>query len=387
MRRYRFDRVWLQDIMVPHWERGEAEHCVLIETGDSLSVLALGGSVGTKDTLLAEVHRFTSLQAIKDAAEGSLDGKIAYLDVPMNAKLIDTFNAYGGCANGRVNGPSEAARKGAVAFVMRSAGLRADDFPHTGVLFYDQEVDSIPAFALSTNAAYTLTAHLREHGSARLALGSHCRMLPDAPSHNVLAEIRGSEFPEKVIVVGGHLDSWDVGEGAHDDGAGVIQSLEVLRTFKELGIKPRHTIRCVFFMNEENGTRGGKAYARYSAEAGETHLAAMESDRGGFSPRGFHIDGQERYVGHMQQFMPLLEPYLLHVMQKGYGGVDIGPLKSENIPLIGLVPDSQRYFDVHHTAHDVFETVNKRELELGAAAMTSLIYLIDKYGLPEPVKP
>jgi len=387
MQSYGFDKVWLQDIMVPHWERGAPEHCILLDTGDSLSVLALGMSVGTAGRIEGEVVRFGSLQALKDAPEGSLKGKIAYLDVAMNAKLIDTFNAYGGCAGGRVYGPSEAARKGAMAFVIRSVGLRADDFPHTGTLAYDRELDSIPAFALSTNAAFTLSTQLREQGSARLELQSHCTRHPDAPSHNVLAELRGTEFPEKVIVVSGHLDSWDVGEGAHDDGAGVIQALEVLRIFKELAIKPRHTIRCVFYMNEENGTRGGRAYARYSAEAGEHHLAAMESDRGGFSPRGFHVDGNSSQVAYLQEFLPLFEPYLVHVVKAGYGGVDIGPLKADGVPLIGVVPDSQRYFDVHHTAHDVFETVHRRELELGAATMASLIYLIDKYGMPRKLEP
>ncbi len=385
METYGFDRVWLDPIMVPHWERGASERCLIPSIGDTLDALALGGSVATNGIITAPVVHFGSMQAIKDAPEGSLSGKIAYLDVPMNARMIDTFNAYGGCANGRVYGPSEAARKGAVAFVMRSVGLRADDFPHTGVLFYDAEVDSIPAFALSTNAAHRLSKLLRGNEGIELQLESHCRRLPDAPSHNVMAEIRGSQFPEKVITVGGHLDSWDVGEGAHDDGAGVVQSLEVLRIMKVLGIQPRHTVRCVFFMNEENGSRGAKAYAKMCEAAGETHLAAMESDRGGFAPRGFHIDGDEVYIEQLRSYLPLFEPYLIHVMQPGYGGVDINPLRSPTTPLIGVVPDSQRYFDVHHTANDVFENVNQRELELGAAGMTSLIYLIDKYDFPENV--
>ena len=166
------------------------------------------------------------------------------------------------------------------------------------------------------------------------------------------------------------------------DGAGVIQALEVLRLFKVLGIKPRHTLRCVFFMNEENGSKGAKAYAQMCKERGEIHLAAMESDRGGFAPRGFHIDATPLHVEYLQQWLPLFEPYLMHIVKPGYGGVDINPLKEFGTPLIGVVPDSQRYFDVHHTAYDVFETVNQRELELGAAGMTSLVYLIDKYGFP-----
>jgi hypothetical protein len=386
MERYQFDRVRLQPIMVPHWERGAPELCILSATGDTLDVLALGGSVATAGTVQAEVVMFHSLQAIKEAPEGSLTGKIAFLNTAMNAKMIDAFNAYGACANGRVYGPSEAASKGALAFVMRSVGMRADDFPHTGVLHYDAGIDSIPAFALSTNAAFKLANLVREQGQVELALTAHCRQLPDAPSHNVMAELRGTEFPDKVITIGGHLDSWDVGEGAHDDGAGVIQALEVLRLFKVLGIEPRYTIRCVFFMNEENGSRGAKAYPKMCADAGETHFAAMESDRGGFSPRGFHIDGDEMYIEHLRSYLPLFEPYLVHVIQRGYGGVDINPLRSPTTPLIGVVPDSQRYFDVHHTANDVFENVNRRELELGAAGMASLVYLIDKYGFPEKLE-
>ena len=382
---YGFDRVWLSPVTVPHWERGAPETCILTATGDTLDVLALGGSMPTEGTLEGEVVMFQSMQALKEAPENSLSGKIAFLDQPMNAKLIYTFNAYGGCAGARVYGPSEAAKKGAAGFVMRSLGLRADDFPHTGVLYYDPETDSIPAFALSTNSAHRLGEHLRENGTARLSLTSHCRTLPDAESHNVMAELRGSEFPEKVITVGGHLDSWDVGEGAHDDGAGVVQSLEILRIFKETGIRPRHTLRCVFFMNEENGSRGAKAYAKMCKEAGETHLAAMESDRGGFAPRGFHIDADDFYINALREYLPLFEPYFIHVMERGGSGVDISPLKGKDTPLIGVVPDSQRYFDVHHTANDVFENVNKRELELGAASMASLIYLIDAYGFPERV--
>lgn len=377
------ENVRLQPVTVPHWERGAPERCILLTTGDTLDVLALGGSVPTEGVLEAEVVKFSSLNALNEAPEASLSGKIAFLDQPMNPKLIDTFNAYGSCAGARVNGPSAAARKGAAAFVMRSVTLRADDFPHTGVLFYDRETDSIPAFALSTNSAFRLGEALRDNGTVRLSLYSDCRRLPDAPSHNVIGELRGTQFPEKVITVGGHLDSWDVGEGAHDDGAGVVQALEVLRIFKLLDIRPRHTLRCVFFMNEENGSRGAKAYAEACREAGETHLAAMESDRGGFAPRGFHIDGADRYIDALRAYLPLFEPYFVHVIKRGYGGVDINPLRAENVPLIGVVPDSQRYFDVHHSANDVFENVNKRELELGAAGMASLIYLIDKYGFPE----
>lgn len=385
MESYGFDKVWLESLMVPKWTRGKEETCYLLPERTPLKVLALGFSVGTDGPLEAEVVEFETMQALKDAPDGSLEGKIAFLNQGMNARLISTFSAYGGCSGGRVRGPSVASEKGAIGFVMRSLGLRADDFPHTGVMFYSGESDSIPAFALSTNASYALSQHLEKNGSARIVLEANCELHPDVESFNVVAEITGTEYPNKVITVGGHLDSWDVGEGAHDDGAGVIQSLEVLRLFKELGIKPRHSIRCVFFMNEENGARGGRAYADYSRERGDEHLAAMESDRGGFVPRGFTVDATAAEIDYLAEWTSLLEPYNIHFIKKGYGGVDINPLKEFGTPLIGFVPDSQRYFDVHHTANDVFENVNQRELELGAATMASLIYLIDKYGMPEKI--
>jgi hypothetical protein len=206
-----------------------------------------------------------------------------------------------------------------------------------------------------------------------------CRSFPDAVSYNVIAELTGSKFPNEIITFGGHLDSWDAGEGAHDDGAGVIHCLEALRILKELKYKPEHTLRVVFFMNEENGNMGGKSYATWVKEKGEKHIAALESDRGGFSPRGFGCDGTDAHVKFLQSLAPNFKNYDLHVFEKGYGGVDIGPLKESfpGIPLFGFIPDSQRYFDFHHAPSDVFENVNKRELELGAAAIASFVYLLD----------
>ena len=386
MESYGFDKVWREPVMVPKWVRGQPEKCRIISENKELDVLALGFSTGTNGKLKGQVVEFQTLQALKDAPEESLTDKIVFLNQGMNAKLIDTFNAYGGCAGARVVGPSEAAKKGAVGFVMRSLGLRADDFPHTGIMVYEEGTDSIPAFALSTNSAFYLANALEKNPNLEIELQSNCKLYEDVESHNVVAEITGSEFPDQVISVGGHLDSWDVGEGAHDDGAGVVQALEMLRIFKALGIKPRHSIRCVFFMNEENGSRGGMAYAEYCTKRGDKHIAAMESDRGGFTPRGFHIDGTATDIAYLNEWLPLFEPYNIHIMKKGYGGVDINYLRDTGAALIGVVPDSQRYFDIHHTANDVFEHVNKRELELGTASMTALIYLIDKYGMPEKIK-
>ena len=246
---------------------------------------------------------------------------------------------------------------------------------------YDEEQPKIPAAAISTNDAEHLSNMLRQEPELSLSLRMSCSSHQDKPSHNVVGEIRGTEFPDKYIVVGGHLDSWDTGEGAHDDGAGVVQSIEVLRLFKKLGIKPRHSIRAVLFMNEENGARGAHKYAELAKKNQEEHIAALESDRGGFTPRGFTFDGDSTMLVKLRSWLPLLKPYGLTEILPGYGGVDIYPLKKQGTPLIGYLPDSQRYFDYHHSEADVFEAVNQRELELGAAGMASLIYLIDRHGL------
>jgi Peptidase family M28 len=268
--------------------------------------------------------------------------------------------------------------------LVRSMSLRLDDFPHTGTLIYDSTHALIPAAAISTLAAEKLSEAIRVKGKATVSIQMSCQTLPDVPSFNVIGEIRGSERPNEFITIGGHLDSWDVGHGAHDDGAGVVQSMDVLRLLQRIGYKPRHTIRCVLFMNEENGLRGGKAYAAEAIRKAEKHVCAIESDAGGFTPRGFSFEGDDAVFATLFQRMkalePLFEPYGMK-FSKGGSGADISPLRSTKALLSGYQPDSQRYFDYHHTADDTFDKVNKRELELGAASMAALVYLIDKYGL------
>ena len=382
MELYGFDKVTLQPIMVPHWERGTKEVAWMqTKTGDlvSLNLLALGGSIGTNGLLKGEIIEFKHLDDLKKADKKEVEGKIVFLNQPMDPKQITTFGAYGGCYSIRGEGAVEAAKMGAIAVVIRSLAMPQDDHPHTGSMHYDESVVKIPAGALSTNAANALSEAL-QFGKITFLFEMDCRDFPDAPSNNVMAEITGSEYPDQIITIGGHLDSWDTGEGAHDDGAGVIHCLEALRIMKVLKIKPKHTIRVVFFMNEENGNKGGLTYATWTKENGEQQIAAVESDRGGFSPRGFECDGTEAQLKLIQGFKQLLLPYGLYHFEKGYGGVDIGPLKKqfEGIPLYGFVPDSQRYFDFHHAPSDVFENVNQRELELGCASMAAFLYLLDK---------
>jgi len=381
------DSVWLQPCMVPHWVRGAAEQVRVVGSKKNgnfpLAALALGGSIG--GTVQAEVVEVDSWEELDQlGAAGKLKGKIAFYNRPMDATRIRTFEAYGGCVDQRVGGASRAAKYGAVAVLVRSMTLRLDDFPHTGTMHYDSAYSLIPAAAISTLAAEALSRTLQEEGRAKVSIQLNCMTLPDVLSYNVIGEIRGSERPNDIVLVGGHLDSWDVGHGAHDDGAGVVQSMDVLRVLKTLGYRPRHTIRCVLFMNEENGLRGGKAYAAEAERKGEFPLASIESDAGGFTPRGFSFDGDEAVFGKffekLTTFQSHFEPYDLK-FRKGGSGADISPLKGMKGLLSGYSPDSQRYFDYHHAESDTFDKVNKRELELGTASMAALVYLIDKYGL------
>ena len=386
MKSYGFDKVYLQAIKVPHWERGNTESAWYKNNKgeiQKLHVLALGGSIGTDGLLQASLIEFKTLEALKKAKRKDIEGKIVFINQEMDASQIITFKAYGACYPIRGDGAIEAAKLGAIGVIIRSLGLPDDDYPHTGSMKYDSTVTKIPAAAISTHDADNLSK-ASQQGPIDIFIELDCRNYPAADSYNVIAEISGDKKNE-IITFGGHLDSWDTGEGAHDDGAGVIHCMEALRILKSLNYKPKHTLRVVFFMNEENGNMGGKSYASWSKEKGEIQYAALESDRGGFSPRGFGCDGNEKQVEHLKNFAPLFSNYELNQWEKGGGGVDIGPLKDTfpGIPLYGFIPDSQRYFDFHHAPSDVFENVNKRELELGAAAIGSFIYLIDTYPIPK----
>jgi carboxypeptidase Q len=382
MEEYGFANVRLQPVTVPHWERGTTEKAWMqLRSGElvPLEMLALGGSVGTNGLMRAEVVMFDHLDKLKKASRGDVQGKIVFLNQPMDPRQISTFGAYGGCYAIRGEGAIEAAKLGAIGVVIRSLAMPQDQHPHTGSMHYDESVSKIPAGALSTGSANSLAEALR-FGKVTFLFETDCRDYPDVQSYNVIGELTGSRYPDQIITIGGHLDSWDTGEGAHDDGAGIAHCLEAMRILKTRRIRPEHTIRVVLYMNEENGNRGGHGYADQAKEKGEQHIAAVESDRGGFSPRGFECDGPDAALQMIRRFETLLQPYGLHHFEKGYGGVDIYPLKLkyEGIPLFGFVPDSQRYFDFHHAPSDVFENVNKRELELGCASMAAFVYLLDK---------
>ncbi len=387
MEQLELDTVWLQPVMVPHWERGEPEQVRIVNSMKMgtlpLRALALGNSVGTGPLgITAEVVEVKSLDEV-DSLGSSLQGKIVFFNQPMDPTELNTFAAYGKAAGQRVYGASRASKHGAVGVLVRSLTTRLDDIPHTGVTVYQEGADPIPALSISTNDSELLSRLLKEE-PVQVFMRNTSHMLEDKLSYNVIGEIRGSTHPEEIILVGGHLDSWDVGTGAHDDGAGCVHALEVVHQIKNLGYEPKRTIRCVMFMNEENGLRGGRAYWEWSDEQKEYHMAAIESDRGGFTPRGFTADGHEDIFNdkfkQVIEWLPLLEPYGL-AFRKGGSGADISGLKGQKGLLFGFEPDSQRYFDYHHTPIDGPDVVNKRELELGAAAMASLVYLLDQYGI------
>jgi len=387
MEKMGFDKVYLQEVMVPKWVRGKKETAYIQDGKNKINVpiCALGGSIATpKGGLTAEVievYDFEQLAKLGDKVKG----KIVFFNHPMDPKNIDAFTSYGEAGKFRWMGPGEALKYGAAGTICRSLSLSLNDFPHTGSTGYrDAPKDKwIPAAAISTNAAELLSKKLKENPQLKFSFTQSCEILDDVLSYNVIGEIRGSEHPEKIMVVGGHLDSWDLGDGAHDDGAGVVQSMEVFRILKSLNYRPKNTIRVVLFMNEENGGRGGKKYNEQAQANNENHIFALESDCGGFSPRGYSIESSDANYNKVMEFKDLLAPFLLYQIFKGHGGSDIEPLESKNILKVGLRPDTQRYFDYHHAGNDKFDAINKRELELGAAAMASLVYLIDVHGIAQ----
>ena len=373
------DKVWLQPVQVPLWTRGKESLNVQLDGKNykTIDMLSLGNTEGTGGKVLERaVVCVPDLDAFEKLTAAQVKDKIIFFDYKFRQDIINTFQGYGDAVKYRWVAVNKAAEKNAAGVIIRSVSTAPDDVPHTGASRYNDGVPHIPAVALGNTGADQLAAACKK-GIVKAQLMSNCGMKGTAPSFNVIGELRGTEKPESIIVVGGHLDSWDVGEGAHDDGAGCVQSIEVIRTFKALGIKPKHTIRAVLFMNEENGVKGGTAYADTAKAKNETHILAMESDAGGFVPRGIGLEMPETLKDKVKGWAPLFLPYGIHDFSQEEGGVDISPLHKSGVPLAGLLPDSQRYFDLHHSRNDVFETVSHRELKLGAWTMAAMIYLTD----------
>jgi carboxypeptidase Q len=382
MQQYDFDSVWLQEVTVPHWVRGAKEYGEIINYGQ-VNMLALGGSIATPiEGITEEVIEVKDFDELKALGAAKVAGKIVFYNHVFPQNVVNSFDGYGEAGPYRWRGASEASKLGAKAVIIRSVGSAHDDFAHTGSTGFADGVKKVPCAALSAVDADFLHDALQKSPSLQFKMIMNCKMLDSVQSYNVIAEIRGTQLPNEIIVVGGHLDSWDVGEGAHDDGSGCMQSLEVIRTIKALNLQPKRTIRCIFYMNEENGNMGGKTYGAYAKGTNkEKHIAALESDAGGFSPRGFNID--TTFLAHpkLNELENLMLPYGIYKFEVGHGGTDIGPLEGAGTKLFGLSPDSQRYMDLHHTENDVFEQVNKRELHMGAAVMTMMCWWLSEYGV------
>jgi hypothetical protein len=375
-------QTWLEPTMVQHWVRG-VETAEIVDPAEKgigvLSVTALGWSIPTPDAGITspvlEVRSFEELQ------RAQANGKIVFFNKRMDPAFMDTFRAYGEAAQYRSRGAIEAAKVGAIAILVRSMTLRTDDHPHAGMVQYDPKIPKIPAAALSTQASDRLSERLQKGPSLSLNLKLGCREFDPVASSNVVGQIAGTERPKEIILLGAHLDSWDLATGAHDDGAGCVQVMEALRLIKEQGLKPKRTIRAVLFMNEEFGSSGGRDYAVAPGRKNEKHLAAMESDRGGFLPLGFGIGGSPEVFEKLSKWDYLLKPSGILWVRPGGGGSDIGPLIQQGTVPLGFVPNSQRYFDVHHSSLDVLESVHPRELELGAVVMAIFAYILAQEGI------
>ncbi len=380
------DSVWLQPVMVKSWDRGEKEIARIVSGKFGTVAVpscALGWAIGTGDPgLSARVVEVKSLQELKAKPRSEIEGRIVFFNQPMKQTNLGTFTSYGEAVWQRTSGPAEAGKLGAIGCVIRSMSIEIDDFPHTGITHYEDAVKPIPAIAISTKAAEILSSWLAVDKDLNFYFRTTCLAGPDVPSFNVIGELRGSESPNEIITVGGHLDAWDIAQGAHDDGGGCIQSIEVLRLFQKNGIRPKHTVRAVMFMDEEVAQRGGQQYASEASAKKEKQIAALESDRGVFQPKAMAVTGNAEQMKKYATWQPLFDPYDIKLISGG-GGADVGPLKKfyPDILFMGIIPEDQRYFKLHHATTDTFDQVDRREMQMGAAGMATLIYLYDKFGL------
>jgi hypothetical protein len=389
MRADGLENVRAEPVMVPHWVRGEESGSYRAGADGewtALDLLGLGGSVGTPaggvEGELVVAADFAALEALG----GAVKGKVVLFNHPMRPYDRARGSGYGKAVPYRVAGPSAAARLGAVACLVRSVTDGDRDTPHTGMLRYAEGAPRIPAAAVTVNEAERMAALAGKGTAVRVRLSMGARFLPDAPSANVVGEILGRERPWEIVVVGGHLDSWDVGQGAHDDGGPCVAAMEALRILRTLGLRPRRTVRVVLFTNEENGLAGGRAYARDHAAELPHHVAAIEADSGAFRPVGFStppVPGgapprdrarREAFRARLRAAAARLEGTGAHHVLDGGGGADIAPMAPEGVPQVGLRVDMAGYFDLHHTRRDTVERVAREELDLCAGVFAALVY-------------
>lgn len=378
------DTVYLQEVNSRHWVRGKTEEAVIISGGKrrNIPALALGGSVGTGEQgVQGNVIEVQGLDELPRLGRAKIQGKIVFFNLAMDPLDMSPGRQYGRTVSQRFYGAEEAARYGAKATIIRSLSNSLTSYPHTGVMQYADSVPRIPAIAISTIEANRLSTALKKNPGLEFLMKTWCRFLPDNKSYNVIAEIKGTELPGEIIMVSGHTDSWDIGEGAHDDGAGCIHSMETLRLIRELGIRPKRTIRVVLFMDEEMYQAGARKYAAWVKSRNEKIYAAFESDSGGAVPVGFGCSATETQYAAFLKLKPLLEPYGISRYRVGGGGTDIEFLEDMHVPLLNMIPEPQRYFEFHHSANDTFEKISFRELQLGSAAIASMVVMVDEKGV------
>jgi Zn-dependent M28 family amino/carboxypeptidase len=373
-----------EPILVPTWVRGLESAELLAPVAQRLAVTALGGSDPTPEAgIAAEVVEVASFEELAALPEGRVAGRI----VLFNRAIADAgFQGYSAVAPLRTRGAVEAAKRGAVAALVRSLGTLSARLPHTGAMSYGAALPRIPAAAIAAEDAELIHRLLAAGDVVRLRLVLGCRTLPDAPSANVVADLPGRERPEEIVLIGAHLDSWDLGTGAIDDGAGVAMVMEALRLLKASGLAPRRTIRGVLFMNEENGLRGGRGYAEAHAAELPRHVAAVEADSGAGALQGIAVTVGEGGLARLRALAPLLRPAGAEPVTSPGGGADIGPLREQGVPVIGMRQDAARYFDWHHTAADTLDKVDRAELARNSAAMAVLAWALAEMepALPRP---
>jgi carboxypeptidase Q len=368
-----------EKVMVPHWVRGLEDIALVTPVARPLRVLGLGGSVSTpKGGITAPVVVVKSFDEL-EAKAASIKGAIVLYDVPLPAYSEDKGSGYGDVVPYRGRGASRAAKLGAVAVLVRSVTAHSLRTPHTGAMSYDPEQPKIPAASVTAEDSM-LIARLAADGPVSVRMKLESQQLPEAESANVIGELRGSEKPDEIVVIGAHLDSWDVGQGAHDDGAGCVTMMQALTLLKQLGLAPKRTIRVVLFTNEENGLRGARAYAKdHAAELGKT-VFAIESDSGGFSPRALGIETKPevsaRTIARLTELIALVRPLGVTRVVAGHSGADVGPMVPAGVPAAGLYTDGRTYFDVHHTDADTFDKIDPAQLADNVAAIAVLAYVI-----------
>ena len=379
MRALGLENVRAEPVEVSQWIRGSTCDVALKNSsGDvPLAATALGGSVGTPESgIEAEVIEVHSFGQLRSLGREKVEGRIVFYNRPFDLKFRNTFRGYSSAVGQRSTGAIEAAKLGAVAALVRSVTSCSDDHPHTGAMRYAPEVTKIPAVAISVVAANLLSERLAADSSLKVHVKLDCETGEPKTNANVIGEIRGTTHPEQIVLIGGHLDSWDICQGAHDDGAGIAHCLEAARLIKKTGAAPKRTIRVVLYANEENGLAGGRNYAKVHADELDQHVLAIETDAGGFAPRSFGVKGGPDLVSAFGTLDKLLKLYDLGGVTVGGGGADISTLGPSGVPLMGLKPDDHRYFDLHHSVKDDLSQVHPRELSLGAAALAMAAFQV-----------